>query len=236
MYKRQERGRPRFLPASKKIYGEWALLRAATLVVEAAGPLGGEASQNGGWSIPADVPGLVAKAYGETEICPPEWEEGAAREVWRAQEAKRENDAEGFLLTRAREWGAPTLEGLHYAGTRAASEEDLDAVVRDGKRSVEAVIVRQSADGYRALDGTWVGVHGEVDDETVVGRLLGGTVRLPARLTEAAERELVPLPGWVGHPWLRYGRALVLGEDGTAVLGKERVSYDDVLGLVVERG
>ncbi|MEV4505865.1 CRISPR-associated helicase Cas3' [Streptomyces klenkii] len=231
-----ERGCPRFLPTSQKIYGEWALLRAAALVAEAAGPLVGGTMQKGEWSIPADVPGLVARAYGEARVCPSEWEEDVAREVWRAQEAQREKYAEAFLLTRAREWGAPTLEGLHYAGARAASEEDLDAVVRDGERSVEAVIVRRSAGGYRALDGTWIGVHGEVDDETAVGRLLGGTVRLPARLTEPAEADLVPLPGWAGgHPWLRYARALVLEEDGTAVLGKERVSYDDVLGLVVER-
>ncbi|UQS29600.1 CRISPR-associated helicase Cas3' [Streptomyces fradiae] len=232
-------GRPRFLPASKKIYGEWPLLRAAALVAEAAGPLGGGAAGSGVWSIPADVPDLVARAYGEAEACPPEWDEGVAREVWRVQEEKREKNAEGFLLTRPREWGAPTLEGLHYAGSRAASEENLDAVVRDGERSVEAVIVRRSAGGYRAVDGTWIGVHGEVDDETAVGRLLGGTVRLPVRLTEAVEAEqtgLAPLPGWAGHPWLRYARALVLEEDGTAVLGSARVSYDDVLGLIVERG
>ncbi|MFB9388519.1 CRISPR-associated helicase Cas3' [Streptomyces coeruleoprunus] len=234
-----DRGRPRFLPASKKIYGEWALLRAAALVAEAAGPLDGEASQRAGWSIPSDVPRLVARAYGEAEVCPPEWEESAAHEEWRSKEQQRENNAESFLLTRPREWGSPTLEGLHYAGSRAASEEDLDAVVRDGQRSVEAVIVRRSAGGYRAIDGTWIGVHGEVDDETVVGRLLGGTVRLPGRLTEAAEAKetgLVPLPGWVGHPWLRYARALVLDEGGTAVLGEDQISYDDVLGLVVERG
>ncbi|MYT32195.1 MULTISPECIES: CRISPR-associated helicase/endonuclease Cas3 [unclassified Streptomyces] len=234
-----ERGRPRFLPASKAIYGEWALLRAAALVAEAAGPLSGEIRQKDGWSIPADVPGLVARAYEEAEVCPPDWDEAAAREERQAKEQQREKSAEGFLLTRPREWGASTLEGLHYGGISVASEEDLDAVVRDGKRSVEAVIVRRSASGYRAIDGTWIGVHGEVDDETVIGRLLGGTVRLPSRLTEAAEAEetgLVPLPGWVVHPWLRYAPALVLEEDGTAVLGKDRVSYDDVLGLVVERG
>ncbi|WP_420708547.1 CRISPR-associated helicase Cas3' [Streptomyces sp. ERV7] len=229
-------GRPRFLAASKAIYGEWALLRAAALVSEAAGLLGTDAARGGGWSLPADVPGLVARGYGEASVCPPHWNEGVAWEAWQAKEQQREKCAEGFLLTRPREWGAPTLEGLHYAGSRAASEQDLDAVVRDGKRSVEVVLVRRSPDGYRALDGTWMGVHGEVDDETAVSRLLGGTVRLPARLAEAAEAELAPLPGWAGHPWLRYTRALVLEDGGTALLGKERVGYDDVLGLVVDRG
>ncbi|MFC4517953.1 CRISPR-associated helicase Cas3' [Streptomyces ehimensis] len=229
-----QEGRPSFLPASKGIYGEWALLRAAALVAEAAGPLGSEASQKGVWSIPADVPSLVARAYGEAEVCPPDWEESAARETWWAREHTREKKAEDVLLTRAREWGALTLEGLHYAGARMATGGDLEAVVRDGKRSVEVVIVRRSAGGYRALDGAWIGVHGEVDDETVVGRLLGGAVRLPSGLTEVAEAGLVPLPGWAGHPWLRYAPALVLEEDGTALLGKVRVSYDEFLGLVVE--
>ncbi|WP_258308832.1 CRISPR-associated helicase Cas3' [Streptomyces sp. NWU339] len=233
-------GAPRFLPASKAIYGEWSLLRAAALVTKTAGPLAGThgdaALPGAGWSIPADVPGLVARAYGTAELCPPAWGEAAARAAWQAKESEREKNAEGFLLTRPREWGAPTLEGLHYAGSRAASEEELDAVVRDGDRTVEAVIVRRTADGYRAYDGTWIGVHGEVDDDMVVDRLLGGTVRLPARVTQAAKAGLTALPGWAGQPWLRYARALVLGEDGTALLGRDRVSYDGLLGLVLERG
>ncbi|MEU5242663.1 CRISPR-associated helicase Cas3' [Streptomyces asoensis] len=234
-------GRPRFLPASRAIYGEWMLLRAAALVAGTAGPLSrdgglrglGEAA--GCWSVPADVPGLVARGYGEAEVCPPGWGEAAAREAWLAGETVRENNAQEFLLTRPREWGAATLEGLHYAGSRAHEEEDLDAVVRDGERSVEAVVVRRLAGGYAALDGTRLGVHGEVLDEQVVERLLGGTVRLPAHLAGEADRALASLPAWSAHPWLRYARALVLEADGWAAVGERRVTYDDLLGVVVER-
>ena len=228
-------GRPCFLPASKSIYGEWPLLRAVALVAEAAGPLyeSGD-TELVPWSIPADVPGLVARAYGESGVCPPEWDEQTAAETWWAAEAERQRNAEGFLLTRPREWGTTTLEGLHFAGSRAHAEEELDAVVRDGERGVEAVIVHHVAAGYTAFDGTRLGVHGEVLDEQVVERLLGGAVRLPSRLAGEAEKALVPLPGWAAHPWLRYARALVL-EGGWAVVGEDRVSYDDVLGLVVER-
>ncbi|MFC9931721.1 CRISPR-associated helicase Cas3' [Streptomyces sp. NPDC127190] len=233
-----EDGTPRFLRASERIYGLWSLLRAAALVSEAAGALtaadaGGPAGE---WSIPADVPGLVARAYGETGICPAGWNEAGAWEQWQARERKREEGAGEYLLCRRREWAFPTLEGLHYAGSRAASEEELDAVVRDGDPSVEVVIVRRVAGGYRAVDGTWLGVHGEVDDDEVTDRLMGGTVRLPSRLTEAARAELGPLAGWAGRPWLRFRSALVLEEDGTALLGADRVSYDEVLGLVIERG
>ncbi|MFL4953256.1 CRISPR-associated helicase Cas3' [Streptomyces sp. MMS24-I31] len=231
-------GTPRFLRASERIYGEWSLLRAAALVTEAAGALtvadaGGPAAS--GWSIPADVPGLVARAYGNTGICPAAWNEAGAWEQWQAKEREREKNAEEYLLCRRREWAFPTLEGLHYAGSRAVSEEQLDAVVRDGDPSVEAVIVRRAGGGYRAVDGTWLGVHGEVDDDEVTDRLMGGTVRLPPRLTDAARVELSPLPGWAGRPWLRHRLALVLEEDGTRLLGADRVSYHDVLGLVIER-
>ncbi|ROP44152.1 CRISPR-associated Cas3 family helicase [Streptomyces sp. PanSC9] len=231
-------GRPRFLRASERIYGEWSLLRSAALVCEAAGPLG--APDAGGpaasaWSIPADVPGLVARAYGDSALCPPHWGEGGAWERWQTRQREREKTAEEFLLCRRREWAFPSLEGLHYAGSLAASEEQLDAVVRDGDPSVEVVIVRRSSGGYRAVDGTWLGVHGEVDDDEVTDRLMGGTIRLPPRLTDAALAELGPLAGWAGWPWLRYRPALVLEDDGTRLLGADRVSYDDVLGLVIER-
>jgi CRISPR-associated endonuclease/helicase Cas3 len=231
-------GTPRFLRASERIYGEWSLLRAAALVTEAAGTLtdgntGGPAAS--GWSIPADVPTLVARAYGDAEICPEGWGEAGAWEQWQAKERKREKNAEEYLLCRRREWAFPTLEGLHYAGSRAASEEQLDAVVRDGDPSVEVVIVRRTSGGYRAVDGTWLGVHGEVDDDEVTDRLMGGTVRLPPGLTDAARAELGPLPGWAGRPWLKYHLALVLEEDGTRLLGADRVSYHDVLGLVIDR-
>jgi CRISPR-associated endonuclease/helicase Cas3 len=231
-------GTPRFLRASELIYGQWSLLRAASLVTEAAGTLtaaaaGGPAAT--GWSIPADVPDLVARAYGPTGICPAGWNEAGAWEQWQAKERAREKRAEEYLLCRQREWASPTLEGLHYAGSRAASEEQLDAVVRDGDPTVEVVVIRRSSGGYRAVDGTWLGVHGEVDDDQVTDRLMGGTIRLPSRLTEAAQAELGPLAGWAGRPWLRYRLALVLEEDGTRLLGADRVSYDDVLGLVIER-
>jgi CRISPR-associated endonuclease/helicase Cas3 len=232
-------GAPRFLRASEGIYGEWSLLRAVALVSEAAGALaasGAAESVASCWSIPADVPELVARAYGDAGVCPAGWNEAAAWERWQAGERKREEKAEEFLLCRRREWAFPTLEGLHYAGSGAASEEQLDAVVRDGDPSVEVIVVRRDAAGYRAVDGSWLGVHGEVDDDEVTDRLMGGTVRLPSRLTGAVLGGLKPLAGWAGRPWLRYRPALVLEEDGTALLGADRVSYDDQLGLVVEWG
>ncbi|MER5769270.1 CRISPR-associated helicase Cas3' [Streptomyces sp. NPDC001985] len=237
-------GLPVFLPASRTIYEEWPLLRAAAAVAEAAGgqppvPGGGRpAGVDGpGWSVPEQVPGLVARAYGEALVCPEPWavREQAAEAVWGEKQRKRAADAQGFVLTSPRGWAAPTLAGLHYGGVhRVRKEADLDAVVRDGKRSVEVVVVRRVRGGYAAIGGGRLGVQGEAGEAEVVERVLDGLVRLPLGLTEVAERELRPLPGWAGDPWLRYARALVLEEDGWAVLGSSRVGYDAVMGLVVE--
>ncbi|MFD5558166.1 CRISPR-associated helicase Cas3' [Streptomyces sp. NPDC127068] len=254
-------GIPAFLRVSRSIYGEWPLLRAAALVAEAVGGAppaagvggermgagippgvgsGGDSDSGGvgpGWRVPEDVPGLVGQAYSDMEVCPLPWaeREEAARAEWLRKQESRAACAQEFVLTRPRDWASPTLAGLHYGGEFGVkAEEDLDAVVRDGQRSVEVVVVRRVRGGYAALDGCRLGTHGEAVQAEVVDRVLGGTVRLPGKLTEAAEKELSALPGWSGDPWLRYARALVLEEDGWAVLGEYRVGYDAVLGLLVE--
>ncbi|MER6010190.1 CRISPR-associated helicase Cas3' [Streptomyces bluensis] len=231
---------PRLLPASEAIYGAFPLLRAAALIRRAAGdvPAARTDETSGTWSVPADVPRLVAEAYGDTDICPDTWRaaEEEARQQAAAKDIKRGEAAQAFLLTARRDWGRPTLAGLHYGGSAGVGEEkDLDAVVRDGKRSVEVVIVRQAPGGYAALDGTRIGVHGEALDERVTEAVLGGTTRLPARFTQVAECELSPLPGWSAHPWLKYTPALVLDEAGAAELGGFYVRYDLELGFIVRR-
>ncbi|MGJ5894298.1 CRISPR-associated helicase Cas3' [Streptomyces niveiscabiei] len=226
--------RPCFLPASVTIYGQWLLLRAAALVAEVAGPLpeSVQGRADHGWLIPQDVPALVARAYGEENLCPATWGESAAYEGWLAEEGKREARAGELVLTRPREWESTTLAGLHYGGDRTHADEELEAVVRDGEPSVEAVIVHRVPGGYTAYDGTRLGAHGEAPSEAVVERLLGGTVRLPLAVAQEARQNLGALPGWAGEPWLRYAKALVLEEDGWARLGGRKVTYDAELGLV----
>ncbi|KPI15686.1 CRISPR-associated helicase Cas3 [Actinobacteria bacterium OK074] len=231
---------PRFLRTSELIYGTYGLLRAAALVTAVAGRLG-EAKPTetvGSWSVPADVPNLVAEAYGDADICPDEWRtaEEAARAEWHSKEDDRAEAAQEYLLTARRNWASPTLAGLHYGEARIGEEGDLDAVVRDGDDQVEVVIVRQLPSGYAALDGTRIGVHGEALDADVVESVLGGITRLPLDLTSAAKSDLAALPGWSGDPWLKHALALVLDESGNTQLGDFRVRYDDELGLCVSGG
>ncbi|WP_344164562.1 CRISPR-associated helicase Cas3' [Nocardiopsis rhodophaea] len=226
-------------PASEAIYGRYLLLRTAALVEEAVETTRKATSElkagDGGWLIPAQVPELVAAGYGDDALCVPgiRDEEHKAYQEWREQEQNRAAAAEPFLLARRDEWSKPTLEGLHFTGISAREEQDLQALVRDGQSSLEAVIVRRVSGGYTALSGEPIGVHAEAT-EYAREAVLGGLTRLPAQLTEAA-RELAPLDGWRDDPWLRHFPAMVLEEDGWAHLGDYRVGYDSELGLIVRK-
>jgi len=220
-------GAPPWFPrAAEGIYGRYLLLRTAALVCSGAG---------GSWSIPGQVPALVADVYeADRRVVPDAWvkAEREAYDDWAARQRARAESAEPFLLSRVGEHARPTLEGLHRGGSRdGVSEEQHRAMVRDGDRSVEVVLVRRDDRGYRTLSGRALGVHGDVSRD-VIDDVLGGTVRLPAVLTEEAEQALAPLEGWRDHPWLRHSRALVLDASGAARIGDHVVRYDRLLGLV----
>ncbi|WP_283133409.1 CRISPR-associated helicase Cas3' [Rhizohabitans arisaemae] len=215
-------------PHSEAVYGRYLLIRTAALIGDAvADP----------WMIPATVPALVEAVYGGGPCSvPPCWEaaEHRARTAWENDQRDRAGKAQQYLLTRAGEHELTTLEGLHYGSAqRALSEDGLAAAVRDGDPSVEVVMVSLTEHGYRTLGGRFLGINGEASAD-LLEEVLGGTVRLPSKLTRAAESELGPLEGWRSHGWLQHCRALVLDAEGTAKLGGYVIRYDSHLGLVVE--
>ncbi|SDT81889.1 CRISPR-associated helicase, Cas3 family [Streptomyces sp. TLI_053] len=224
---------PQILRASEKIYGRYLLLRTAAEVERAA------RVADGTWSIPGQVPDLVADVYGTGTgtgfVFPAEWAEAEteAREEWEERQAERRAKAAPYVLTRTGEHAAPTLEGLHFGAHSRLAEAGFEALVRDGDRSLEVVLVRRAGeDVFHAVTGRKLGPNGEVA-AALLDDVLSGTVRLPAKLTAVAEEGLGPLSGWRDHPWLRYSPALELDENGEAVLGDFRLRYDDLLGLVV---
>ncbi|MER7582071.1 CRISPR-associated helicase Cas3' [Kitasatospora sp. NPDC097691] len=221
---------PHVLRASEGIYGRYLLLRTAAEVERAA-------KAGGTWSIPGQVPDLVARVYGTDPVVPAGWTEAEAqaRQDWEARQAKRRAEAAQFVLTRSGDHGAQTLAGLHFGAQGRLTEGQFEALVRDGDRSVEVVLVRRTDRGVHTMAGRRLGPCGEVAAE-VVDDVLAGTVRLPAKLTVVAEQTLRPLAGWRDHPWLRYSLALELDEHGAAVLGDFRLRYDDLIGLVVSGG
>lgn len=227
-------GRAPDLPrGSSYVYGTDLLLRAAALVLVAVG--------TGGWSIPAQVPALVAAGYAEDAGLPPEWSDAAAeaQRDWHEQQQRRRAQAETFLLAGEDKLGSATLAGLHDRATADLNDEErVAAVVRDGEESVEVVLVRREARGYLTLGGEPLGPNGDaVSDPAVLERVIESTVRLPAQpqLSAVAKQELAPLPGWRSDPWLRRARALVLDEVMSTHPGSWSLRYDHELGLLAER-
>lgn len=220
---------PVFDGGAEAIYGRSRLVRTAARLASADG---------GAWMIPTQIPELVAEVYGGTPLVPDAWlaDAESADEKWDREQGLRAANAEQYCLLARGDWTKPTLAGLHFGNTEVQGDIEFEAVVRDGKKSVEVVLVRRREDGtYTALDGTVIGATGEgaiVDG--VQDAVLGGSVRLPAQLTEPA-RPLGALPGWSSDPHLRHARALVLEPDGLARVGNYQVAYDADLGLVVQR-
>ena len=87
-------GVPRFPRGSKYVYGELMLLRAAHLVSQAVG-------DGSGWSVPAEVPALVERGYGDDTGLPPSLAEAVRRAAvtWQQEQAARRTRAEQFLLS-----------------------------------------------------------------------------------------------------------------------------------------
>ncbi len=231
---------PSILSASEKIYGRYLLLRSAAEVLSAVGAsreISGAGGVGGKWSIPSQVPELVRRVYDDQEdVVPSAWAEAeeSARQEWAAGERVRADHASAYLLTRLGEHENSTLAGLHFAGASAGSgENSLEAVVRDGPRSVEVILVVWDGGIYRTLAGRPLTANGDVAHD-LLDEVLGSTVRLPVNFTDPALNELRPLPAWHGHPWLRYSLALVLDEAHRTVLDGQMLRYDGDRGLVQE--
>jgi CRISPR-associated endonuclease/helicase Cas3 len=220
-------GAPWFPRGSEDIYGRHNLLRSAALV--------GRAVEGGGWSLPQDIPDLVAEAYGEGPLVPASWSEDAAcaHEAWKEHVAKLRSSATPYLLTVAGQGHAATLAGLHVQGGQPAEGH---VRVRDGDMSEEVVLVIKEAGEWRTVDGLRLGPNGDGGRDRAK-EVLGAGVRLP-EYDPALVREiegLGPLPGWKDDPWLGSARALQLDPSGRVQLGNYELVYDPKLGLLVDR-
>jgi CRISPR-associated endonuclease/helicase Cas3 len=235
-------GTPSWPVGSGRVYGDHALIRAAALVAEVTA-----AGAAGRWSVPADVPTLVARGYSAEPLGPPRWAEAAdaARERHEKDQATRAHTAAQFLLRGEERLveddpDGLTLDGLHERDADLSDDDETVATtVRDGDPSIEVVlVVADGARGFTTLAGRPLGPNGAaVSNDEVLEEVLGGTVRLPAwhDLTTAVLQELQPLGGWSVDPWLAKTRALPLARraDGelSYPLGRYLLRYDDELGL-----
>lgn len=218
--------RPWFPAGSEAIYGRHNLLRSAALVLRAV--------EEGGWSLPADVPALVAEGYGGEQLVPDAWAEDAtlAAISWAEGAKKLRDEAAPYLLTVAGQHYAPTLAGLHALGGQSPERY---VPVRDGSMGEEVILVIREGGEWRTVDGLRLGPNGDAARDRPE-EVLGASVRMSSSdvaLVREVEK-LEPLPGWRGDPWLGSARALPLDCYGCVQLGSYKLEYDPELGLVVE--
>jgi CRISPR-associated endonuclease/helicase Cas3 len=230
-YTLNENAVPTLEPAAKAIYGAHVLWRTAALIERARGRT---------WSIPSDVPSLVETAYQKIADIPDSWrlEHDRALELRNKEDLLRIGKTKSMLLSQERRAGEKTLAGLHRrSDLKTATEDAVHAAVRDGKESVEVIMVRHRDGNFFTLGGRNLGPTGEVaTNDDVKEFVLGGTVRLPAddELAKSAKTELWPLPGWTSDPWLGHSRALIFEEE-TVQLGNYTFAYDNRLGLISDK-
>lgn len=183
------------------------------------------------WSIPGDVPGLVADAYASSWSGPVAWRPLAAAAACheRAEDEARKSRAATYRLDADPATQASDLWGLH---TLASAERDdgFTPVVRDGDESVEVCLIGRNEDGYFTLGGRPLGPHGEraLGDE-LAREVLADSVRLRWRPDLEGIR---PLPDWAGHRLLGFAPVVILDAEGRGKAGSRAVRYDSDLGLV----
>ena len=225
-------GKAPHLPrGSEYVYGRYMLLRAAALVCEAA--------DGTGWSLPQQVPELVGCGYGEEHLGPVDWQQQIleAHEEFTDVQQRRAEKAAPYLLSGEAHLNRRDLAGLHVMPARDPEDDEdaVNALVRDGEDSVEVILIRSRGEGRYTLHGEWLGsADTRVSDPEITQALLRSSLRLPARLTHSAIKELQPLIENGGDPWLCRTRVLELDSESRVVLGTERLRYDDDLGLVSE--
>ncbi|GLY03970.1 CRISPR-associated helicase/endonuclease Cas3 [Actinoplanes sp. NBRC 101535] len=222
-------GAPGFPAGSEHVYCRYPLLRAAALAEETV-------ADSGTWLVPMQVPELVRRGYSEEELGTESWQKDmeSARVKFDEEKKRRAGNAEEFILSGEENLNRKDLSGLHNMRARdpEGDEDQVQALVRDGEDTVEVILVRRGDDGRYTLDGEWLGsADTRVSDPSITESLLRSSLRLPARFTKDAIKELRPLIESGGDPWLCRTRVLELDQDLRVVLGDRRLRYDTDLGL-----
>ncbi|HEU5128257.1 MAG TPA: CRISPR-associated helicase Cas3' [Glycomyces sp.] len=233
---------PEPVRGSVRVYGRWALLRAAAVLLPYAAE--GEPLE-----LPGDIAALVQRAYGSEPVGPAGWQDAvsAAQEEERNQRAGQEHRAKTFRLASPMAPGRPILGWLE-AGSPFDDEDSPGgrAMVRDiPVDTVEVLLIVRDGDRYTTLP--WLKRHGGVvlptdacPPEPVARTIAASTLNLPIELSgEDVIGELEGRHDWIGA-WQssRFLEGqLVLDidlTDGTELAG-HHLEYDRHDGLRVQR-
>jgi len=225
---------PRAIPATRRIYGELAALRALAVL-----------DKRDGLTLPADIAALVQEAYSDDCVVPAGWN-GHHTDAQRADRKHRRASE-----SRARPWRIWSPDEsddlVDWLAENVGEVDDArgQARVRDTDEGID-VILTCTIDGAVHLPRQCGGEPVPTDfcpDNAVARRILTSTVRLPLSLTHPgiADRTIAALEermyqGWQESRWLAGELVLELGDDMTTQLQGYDIRYDDIEGLVVSKG
>ncbi|MFJ9590704.1 CRISPR-associated helicase Cas3' [Streptomyces acidicola] len=232
---------------SVAVYGEYPLLRSAAVLLD---HVEGDVLPV---RLPQDIIPLVQGAYADGAVAPASWGEAIARARQR-YEGFRRDQAERAAVFRLDPVGRPgrPLIGWVTAGVGDADDTRAGrAQVRDGRESLEVVVVQRRADGTLAtVDWIEPGKAGLVlpEDRAPDARAAQAAaacgLRLPYQfsLPEVLDRAIAELeqfcpPAWQGKEshWLAGELILVLDADCQTRLAGFHLRYSPLDGLEVTR-
>lgn len=241
---------PTPVKGSRTVYGPYALLRSLAVLAPHIGMPGAPGRPV---RLPEDISPLVQRAYGDGEPCPARWEPtaGPARALHQEARDRQRKRAEVFRLDEVRRAGR-ALIGWIDAGVGDADDSSAGrAQVRDGRESLEVLVVMRRADGTLAtlpwLDGGRGGLELPTDAvpspraaraAAASGLRLPYHFSFPGSLHEAlSELEELYVPAWQEKEshWLAGELILALDEDRRARLAGWHLAYDPDEGLLVTR-
>lgn len=238
---------------SVAVYGRYALLRSAAVLLPHL-----EGGPQRPVRLPSDISALVQGAYGQGPAWPEDWS-GDLEKARTEFDAHRADQAGRAAVFRLGEVGRP---GRPLFGWVAAGVGDADdsragrAQVRDGRESLEVVVVQRRDDGglvtlpWLEADrkGRRRGGLELPQDQTptpFAARTAAGCgLRLPVQFSYAEtmdraieELERLYLPAWQGKdsPWLADQLILTLDEDCQTPLAGYVLRYSRLDGLEVTR-
>jgi len=238
------------VPGSVRVYRRYALLRSAAVLEPY---LSGTAETGHTVRLPQDISPLIQRAYGPDQVGPAEWQEAIAAafhdEVRHQEDQRRE--ASTFQIAPVGRPGSALL-GWVDAGVGDADDTRRGrAQVRDGRESLEVLVVQRRADGTLATV-PWLGegrggleLPTETAPEPWLARIVSAcALRLshhfsyPETLARAIEElETLCIPAWQSTEchWLAGELILMLDENCRSRLAGYELHYTPDDGLEVIR-
>lgn len=222
---------PEPVAASDHIYGRWKLLCSLALL-----------RRRDTISLPAEIPILVAEAYGDSPEMPDSWVDTAAeaRSEQELQQHKSREKARDYLLSPPK---ARSMVGLLQVLGGDNPDARGAARVREGDDGFEVIVTVRRDDGIHLPEqcgGELIATEHPPSPRDA-RRARTSSLRLPGLFTKPwaidrtiAELEQRQYPGWIDSGPLSGELILELGPDMSATLNDQRVRYDDHDGLVIE--